>query len=97
MPTKYVYTLRTILPWDFEAVTASVKKTGRLLISHEAPRTGGFAAEIAADIQERCFVHLEAPVHRVCGYDTPCPLALERLYIPDQVKVLDAIKAAVRF
>jgi 2-oxoisovalerate dehydrogenase E1 component beta subunit len=51
--------LRTILPWDAATVGASVQKTGRLVVSHEAPRTGGFAAEIAADMQERCFLHLQ--------------------------------------
>jgi 2-oxoisovalerate dehydrogenase E1 component beta subunit len=51
--------LRTVLPWDAATVGASVQKTGRLVVSHEAPRTGGFAAEVAADIQERCFLHLQ--------------------------------------
>ena len=89
--------LRTLLPWDVEAVAQSVRKTGRLLVSHEAPVTGGFAAEIAATIQERCFLHLEAPVARVCGYDTPFPLAFESLYLPDQYKVYDAIQSIVNY
>lgn len=89
--------LRTILPWDFDTVSRSVKKTGRLVVSHEAPRTGGFAAEVAADMQERCFLHLEAPVQRVCGYDTPFPLVFEKFYVPGRLKVLDAIRAAVNY
>ncbi len=89
--------LRTILPWDVETVAASVKKTGRLLISHEAPMTGGFAGEIAASIQERCFLYLESPIARVTGLDTPFPLALEKEYIPDHWKIFEAIKSSVHF
>lgn len=89
--------LRTILPWDVDTVVASVKKTGRLLITHEAPLTGGFAGEIAATIQDRCFLHLESPIARVCGLDTPYPLALEKEYMADHLKVYEAIKASVQF
>ncbi|SFG83453.1 alpha-ketoacid dehydrogenase subunit beta [Neptunomonas qingdaonensis] len=89
--------LRTILPWDVETVAASVKKTGRLLISHEAPITGGFAGEIATTIQEQCFLHLESPIARVAGLDVPYPLALEKEYIPDQWKIFEAIKSSVNF
>jgi 2-oxoisovalerate dehydrogenase E1 component beta subunit len=89
--------LRTILPWDVETVVDSVKKTGRLLISHEAPVTGGFAGEIATTVQEQCFLHLEAPIARVAGLDVPYPLALEKEYIPDQWKIFEAIKASVNF
>lgn len=89
--------LRTLLPWDKETVVASVKKTGRLLISHEAPRTGGFAGEIAAEIQETCFPYLEAPIQRVCGYDTPFPLAFEKFYNPDEWKNFDKITKAVKY
>ncbi|GJN24639.1 hypothetical protein PR202_gb12392 [Eleusine coracana subsp. coracana] len=84
--------LRTLIPWDKETVEASVKKTGKLLVSHEAPITGGFGAEIAASIAERCFQRLEAPVARVCGLDTPFPLVYEPFYMPTKNKVLDAIK-----
>lgn len=66
--------LRTIVPWDVETVIASVNKTGRLLVSHEAPLTGGVGQEIAATVQEQCFLRLEAPIQRVCGYDTPFPV-----------------------
>ena len=89
--------LRSLLPWDVDAVEASVKKTGRLLVSHEAPITGGFAAEIAATIQDRCFLHLEAPTRRVCGYDTPFPLVFEKHYVPDAFRNFEAIKETVRF
>ncbi|KAL3702438.1 hypothetical protein R1sor_020460 [Riccia sorocarpa] len=89
--------LRTLIPWDRETVVESVNKTGRLLVSHEAPVTGGFGAEISASIVERCFLRLEAPVARVCGYDTPFPLVFEPFYMPTKNKILDAIKAAVNY
>ncbi|GMH11544.1 hypothetical protein Nepgr_013385 [Nepenthes gracilis] len=88
--------LRTLLPWDKETVEASVKKTGRLLVSHEAPVTGGFGAEIAASVAERCFLRLEAPVARICGLDTPFPLVFEPFYLPNKNKILDAIKSTVK-
>ncbi|CDJ61565.1 branched-chain alpha-keto acid dehydrogenase E1 component beta chain, putative [Eimeria maxima] len=72
-----VIDLQTIVPWDVETVVKSVQKTGRLLVSHEAQQTMGFAAEIAAAVQEKCFFKLEAPIKRVTGYDTPFPLAYE--------------------
>jgi 2-oxoisovalerate dehydrogenase E1 component beta subunit len=83
--------LRSILPWDVDTVCNSVRKTGRLVISHEAPLTGGFAAEIAATVQDQCFLHLQAPIQRVCGYDTPFPLIFEQFYVPDQFKNLGII------
>lgn len=89
--------LRTILPWDVETVVDSVKKTGRLVVSHEAPKTSGFAAEVAATVQDKCFVYLEAPVQRVCGYDTPFPLVFEKFYVPDHLKNFEAIKRAMDF
>ncbi|MAX33631.1 MAG: alpha-ketoacid dehydrogenase subunit beta [Halomonadaceae bacterium] len=92
-----VIDLRSILPWDVETVANSVLKTGRLLISHEAPLTGGFAGEIAATIQERCFLYLESPISRVTGLDTPFPLTLEKEYLPDRLKVFEAIKASVAY
>ena len=60
---------------------ASAMKTGRVIVSHEAPVTGGFAGEIATSIQESCFLSLEAPIRRVCGYDTPFPLVFEKVMI----------------
>ncbi|NRA53118.1 MAG: alpha-ketoacid dehydrogenase subunit beta [Gammaproteobacteria bacterium] len=89
--------LRTLLPWDVETVVKSVTKTGRLLISHEAPLTGGFAGEIAATIQQECFLHLESPISRVCGLDTPYPLVQEKEYCADQLKIYEAIKRTVNF
>ena len=72
--------LRTILPWDQETVINSIKKTGKCIVTHEAPKTCGFGAEVSSQIQERAFDYLEAPVRRVCGYDTPFPLVFEPLY-----------------
>ncbi|RYV01994.1 alpha-ketoacid dehydrogenase subunit beta [Shewanella sp. OPT22] len=89
--------LRTLSPWDADTVAESVKKTGRLLISHEAPLTGGFAGEIAATIQEECFLYLESPIARVCGLDTPYPLIHEKEYMPDALKNYEAIKASMNF
>jgi len=89
--------LRTLLPWDKETVLKSVKKTGRVLISHEAPKTCGFGAEIAQTIQEECFTYLEAPIKRVCGYDTPFPLVFESLYNPDEWKNFSAIRDTVKY
>jgi 2-oxoisovalerate dehydrogenase E1 component beta subunit len=83
--------LRTILPWDVEAVTNSVMKTGKCLVSHEAPITCGFGAEVVATVQRECFWSLESPVERVCGMDTPFPLVLEKHYLPNEMKVYDAI------
>lgn len=87
--------LQSILPWDFETVAASVSKTGKLVVSHEAPITCGFGAEVAATVADRCFWNLEAPIKRVCGYDTPFPLIYEKYYIPDELKNLEAIKTVV--
>ena len=92
-----VIDLQSILPWDIETVCKSVEKTGRLLINHEAPLTAGFASEIAASIQEKCFLHLESPICRVCGLDTPYPLAHEKEYMPDHLKTFEAIKRTVNF
>ncbi|MDR5858449.1 alpha-ketoacid dehydrogenase subunit beta [Halomonas eurihalina] len=92
-----VIDLRTILPWDEDTVADSVLKTGRLVVTHEAPLTGGFAGEIAAAIQERCFLYLESPVMRVTGLDTPFPLTLEKEYLPDHLKIHEAIRASVNY
>lgn len=89
--------LRTILPWDVETVANSVCKTGRLLVSQEAPLTAGFASEIAATIQQECFLHLESPIERVCGFDTPYPLALEKEYVADHLKIYEAIKRSMNY
>ena len=85
--------LRTLYPFDMDAIEASVKKTGRCVIVHEAPRTGGFGGEIAARIMERCFLQLEAPVQRVTGFDTTMPYyKLELDYLPDADRIGKAIE-----
>jgi 2-oxoisovalerate dehydrogenase E1 component beta subunit len=84
--------LRTIVPLDIVAIEESVRKTGRCVVVHEATRTGGFGAELAALVQERCFHHLEAPVMRVTGWDTPYPHSLEWAYFPGPVRLGEAIK-----
>lgn len=89
--------LQTVLPWDSETVINSVLKTGRCIVSHEAPITNGFGAEVAATVQEQCFLHLEAPIRRICGYDTPFPLIFEKFYLPDKLKLVDAIKETVNY
>jgi 2-oxoisovalerate dehydrogenase E1 component beta subunit len=89
--------LQTILPWDADTIEKSVNKTGKLIVSHEAPITCGFGAEIVATIQERCFLSLEAPIQRVCGYDTPFPLVFEKYYLPDALKNLEAIRYVCDF
>lgn len=92
-----VIDLQTVYPWDEETVIDSVMKTGRLLVSHEAPISGGWGAEIAATIQKECFLQLESPIARVCGLDTPFPLVFEQFYVPNVLKVHDAIKESVNF
>jgi len=87
--------LRTIWPLDLETVVASVKKTGRCVIVHEATGTGGFGAELAALVQQHCFYHLEAPIERVTGWDTPYPHAQEWAYFPGPQRVGAALKRAV--
>jgi 2-oxoisovalerate dehydrogenase E1 component beta subunit len=79
--------LRTLVPVDIDTIERSVCKTGRCIIVHEATRTAGFGAELAALVQERCFYHLEAPVMRVTGFDTPYPHSLEWGYFPGPVRV----------
>jgi pyruvate dehydrogenase E1 component beta subunit len=84
--------LRTIYPFDVDAVEASVRKTGRCVVVHEAPLTCGFGSEISARIMERCFLHLEAPVQRVAGFDTTMPYyKLELEYMPDAARIGRAI------
>lgn len=89
--------LRTIMPWDVDTVVESVKKTGRLVIAHEAPKTAGVGAEIASTVMEHCFLNLEAPIQRVCGWDTPFPLVYEKFYVPSMIRCFDAIKTAVNY
>jgi 2-oxoisovalerate dehydrogenase E1 component beta subunit len=87
-----VIDLRTLSPLDLEPVYASVAKTGRLVVVHEAPGNLGLGSEVSARVTERCFYSLEAPVLRVTGFDTPYPPArLEEEYLPDLDRVLDAV------
>ena len=74
--------IRTIAPLDVDTITASVNKTGRCVIAHEATRFSGFGAELAATLQKDCFYYLEAPIGRVAGWDTPYPHAFEWQYFP---------------
>ena len=90
-----VIDLRSIVPLDIEAIEQSVQKTGRCVVVHEATRTNGFGAELAALVQERCFYHLEAPVQRATGFDTPYPHSLEWAYFPGPVRIGTAIKKAM--
>ncbi|GDY04999.1 2-oxoisovalerate dehydrogenase subunit beta [Phycisphaerae bacterium] len=90
--------LRTLYPFDMDAVEASVKKTGRCVIVHEAPKTCGFGAEIAARIMERCFLYLESPVQRVAGFDTIMPYyKLELDYMPDADRIARAIEETAAY
>lgn len=90
--------LRTIYPWDIEAVVESVNKTGRCVVVHEAPRTCGFGAEIAATVQERCFLRLQAPVQRVAGFDTIMPYyKLELDYLPEAQRIVDGVMDCARY
>jgi 2-oxoisovalerate dehydrogenase E1 component beta subunit len=84
--------LRTLLPLDLEAIETSVKKTGRCVVAHEATRTSGFGGELATLVQESCFYHLEAPVIRVTGWDTPYPHAQEWHYFPGPDRVGRALR-----
>jgi 2-oxoisovalerate dehydrogenase E1 component beta subunit len=88
--------LRTLVPLDVPAIVASVQKTGRCLIVHEATRTSGFGAELAATVQERCFHSLEAPVARVTGFDTPYPHSLEWAYFPGPVRIATALEKIMK-
>jgi len=84
-----VVDLRTISPLDFRTIVASVEKTGRLLIVHEAPRNVGVGAEIAATVADMAIDHIRAPIKRVTGYDIPIPLArLEDYYIPNKERIM---------
>jgi len=84
--------LRTLLPFDIETVIESVKKTGRAVVVHEAPKTCGYGAEMAASIYERALEYLEAPIQRVTGFDIPFPFTLEHEYLPNADRTLGAIR-----
>ncbi len=84
--------LRSLWPLDLDSVVASVKKTGRCVIVHEATRTNGLGAELMSLVQEHCFYHLEAPIERVTGWDTPYPHAQEWSYFPGPARVAAALQ-----
>ena len=79
-------------PLDLDAIVASVSKTGRCIVLHEATLTSGFGAELAALVQQHCFYHLEAPIMRVTGWDTPYPHAQEWAYFPGPARVGAALR-----
>jgi 2-oxoisovalerate dehydrogenase E1 component beta subunit len=89
--------LRTLMPFDLDTCLTSVRKTGRCVVVHEAPRTCGFGAELAMSIYEKAIEHLESPIQRVTGLDTPFPYSLEHEYLPNPDRVLGAVKTALEW
>jgi len=89
--------LRTLWPVDIDTIVESVKKTGRVIVVHEAPKTCGFGAELVALINEKAFLHLEAPPKRVTGFDTPFPYTLENEYLPLAHRILPAIIETAKY
>jgi 2-oxoisovalerate dehydrogenase E1 component beta subunit len=89
--------LRTLWPLDIECLVTSSKKTGRIVVVHEAPRTCGLGAEISSLLQERCFVYLQAPIKRVTGWDTPFPYSLENEYLPRAPRIFQGIREIAEF
>ncbi|MEM1030966.1 MAG: alpha-ketoacid dehydrogenase subunit beta [Myxococcota bacterium] len=92
-----VLDLRTLWPFDVDAMQRSVEKTGRVVVVHEAPKSCGLGAEIVASINECAFLRLEAPPRRVTGYDTPFPYALEMEYLPRSPRILRALLETANF
>ncbi len=92
-----VIDLRTLWPLDIDAIVRSVKKTGRVVVVHEAPKSCGLGSEIVALVNEKCFVHLEAPPVRVTGFDTPFPYTLENEYLPLSHRILPALLSTARY
>jgi len=89
--------MRTLMPFDIETVLASVKKTGRVVVAHEATKVSGFGGEVAAQIAERAIDSLQAPIVRMGGIDAPFPYALENTYLPSPERVLRAIRKAASY
>ena len=90
--------MRTLSPVDMDTLVASATKTGRVVVVHEAARFVGYGAEIAAELNERAFGYLAAPVLRVTGWDVPFPSAkIERHYLPDADRVLDAVARLLEY
>jgi pyruvate dehydrogenase E1 component beta subunit len=92
-----VVDLRTLSPLDSETMLASVRRTGRVVVLHEAPRTCGYGAELSALIAEKALTSLLAPIARVTGYDTPFPYTLEHSYLPDATRVVRAIEHVMSY
>ncbi len=92
-----VIDLRTLLPFDIDTLIASVQKTGRAVVVHEAPRTCGFGAELVASICERAMEYLEAPVQRVTGFDTPFPYIHEHEYLPNADRIVGAVNTVMEW
>jgi pyruvate dehydrogenase E1 component beta subunit len=93
-----VIDLRTLSPMDTDTIVDSFRKTGRGVVVHEAPKTGGLAGEVIATVQEEALLYQEAPIQRVTGFDTPYPLyALEDYYLPEPARIKDGISDAVEF
>jgi pyruvate dehydrogenase E1 component subunit beta len=92
-----VVDLRTLWPLDIETVIDSVKKTGRVVVVHEAPKTCGLGGEVVALVNEKAFLHLEAPPARVTGFDTPFPYTLENEYLPLSNRILPALLETARY
>ena len=92
-----VIDLRTLWPLDIDTIVESVKKTGRVVIVHEAPKACGFGAELLSQVTERCFLNLEAPPVRVTGWDTPFPYTLEMEYLPLQHRITPALLETARY
>jgi 2-oxoisovalerate dehydrogenase E1 component beta subunit len=91
--------LRTVMPWDKEAVLASARKTSKVLVLHEDTRTGGFGGEIAATIAEEAFEDLDAPIRRIAAPDTPVPFSpvLEKAFIPQVDDVVRGLKELIAY
>lgn len=90
--------LRTIYPFDLDTVVESVRKTGRCVVVHEAPKTAGMGAEISSIVQEHCFLHLRSPVQRVAGFDTVMPYyKLELDYLPDAARIAESIQQTLAY
>lgn len=93
-----VLDLRTLYPLDKETITASVQKTGRVVIVHEAQATGGVSADIISLVNDTSFLYLRSPIERVTGYDTPVPVfSLEEDYLPNEGKIKQAIERSINF
>ncbi|WJT00530.1 alpha-ketoacid dehydrogenase subunit beta [Novosphingobium humi] len=89
--------LRSLVPLDIDAIVASVRKSGRCVVLHEASRFGGFGGELSALVQERCFDHLKAPIDRVAGWDTPYPHAFEWDYFPGPARLMAALRRVMEY